>query len=166
MQPFVDSPHPSKPAQSPHQQSCNADQTHPCSPGRSSNSAESSKRFNYCHDPVYRRDFGRILNRGESRNGLSRDTFLGGRGELRQRYQTGQENQLGALGLMVNIIVLWQTVYTQSALDHLADQGHHIGPTDVARLSPLAHPTINLKGRYRTTRRPPTNNLRPLRTTT
>lgn len=121
--------------------------------------------LNYCDDPTYRRDIGRILNRGESRNGLARDTFHGSRGELRQRYQTGQENQLGALGLMVNIIVLWQTVYIESALDHLHAEGHEIDPADVARLSPLGHPTINLKGRYRTTSRPPTNNLRPLRTT-
>jgi pullulanase/glycogen debranching enzyme len=34
----------------------------------------------------------------------------------------------------------------------------------VARLTPLGHPTINLDGRYRTTSRPPTTRLRPLRT--
>lgn len=56
--------------------------------------------LNYCDDPVYRRDIQRILNRGESRNGLARDVFHGG-GKLAQRYQTGQENQLGALGLLV-----------------------------------------------------------------
>ena len=39
--------------------------------------------LNYCHDPIYRQDIGRILNRGESRNGLSRETFHGSRGELR-----------------------------------------------------------------------------------
>jgi hypothetical protein len=63
---------------------------------------------------------------------------------------------------MVNVIVLWQTVYIQAALDHLAAGGHKIDPADVARLSPLGHPTINLNGRYRTTSRPP-NGLRPLR---
>jgi len=120
--------------------------------------------LNYCHDPTYRRDIGRVLNRGENRNRLARDVFHGMLGQLRQRYQTGQENQLGALGLMVNIIVLWQTVYTQHALDHLADNGYPIKPADVARLSPLGHETINLKGRYRTTTKPPTQGLRPLRT--
>jgi len=35
---------------------------------------------------------------------------------------------------------------------------------DVARVTPLGHPTINLDGRYRTTSRPPTTGLRPLRT--
>ena len=33
----------------------------------------------------------------------------------------------------------------QAALDHLAANGHHPDPADVARLSPLGHPTINLQ---------------------
>ena len=78
-------------------------------------------------------------------------------------YQVGQENQLDSLGIMINVIVLWQTVYIQAALDHLAAKGYPIDPADVARLTPLGHPTINLDGRYRTTNRPPATGLRPLR---
>jgi TnpA family transposase len=33
------------------------------------------------------------------------------RGELRQRYREGQEDQLGALGLLMNVVVLWNTLY-------------------------------------------------------
>ena len=88
----------------------------------------------------------------------------GQRGQLRKHYQVGQENQLDNLGIMVNVIVLWQTVYTQAALEHLAASGYPLDPADVARLTPLGHPTINLDGRYRTTSRPPTTGLRPLRT--
>jgi hypothetical protein len=32
------------------------------------------------------------------------------RGELRRRYREGQEDQLGALGLVVNLVVLWNTI--------------------------------------------------------
>jgi hypothetical protein len=39
-------------------------------------------------------------------------------------------------------VVLWQTVYIQAALDHLAAAGEEIDPADVARLAPLGHPTI------------------------
>ena len=39
------------------------------------------------------------------------------RGELRQRYREGQENHLDALGVVVNMIVLWNTIYMQAALD-------------------------------------------------
>jgi TnpA family transposase len=119
--------------------------------------------LDYCDDPAYRRAIHRILGRGESRNSLARDIFHGGRGRLRQHYQAGQENQLGVLGLIVNVIVLWQTVYIQAALDHLAADGDEIDPADVARLSPLGHPTINLNGRYRSTSRAPSGGLRPLR---
>jgi TnpA family transposase len=117
----------------------------------------------YCRDPQYRRTIHHLLQRGETRNSLARDVFHGQRGQLRKHYQVGQENQLDTLGIMINIIVLWQTVYTQAALNHLAANGHHPDPADVARLSPLGHPTINLNGRYQTTTRPPTNGLRPLR---
>ena len=45
------------------------------------------------------------LNRGEGRHALARAVFHGKRGELRQRYREGQENQLDALGVVVNMIV-------------------------------------------------------------
>jgi TnpA family transposase len=50
------------------------------------------------------------LNRGESRHSVARAVFHGKRGELRQHYREGQEDQLGALGLMLNMIVLWNTI--------------------------------------------------------
>jgi TnpA family transposase len=62
-------------------------------------------------DATYRRGILTQLNRGEGRHDLAREVFHGHRGELRQRYREGQEDQLGALGLVVNILVLWNTVY-------------------------------------------------------
>ena len=44
-------------------------------------------------------------------------------GELRQRYREGQEDQLGALGLVVNAIVLWNTIYMEAALNQLRAEG-------------------------------------------
>ena len=117
----------------------------------------------YAHDPACRRTIHHLLSRGERRNSLARAVFHGQRGQLRRHYQAGQENQLDSLGIMINVIVPWQTVYIQAALDHLAAKGYPIDPADVARLTPLGHPTINLDGRYRTTTRPPATGLRPLR---
>ena len=74
--------------------------------------------------------------------------FHGKQGELRQRYREGQEDQLGALGLVVNMIVLWNTVYINAALEQLVREGHHVKSEDVARLSPLVFDHINLLGRY------------------
>lgn len=88
------------------------------------------------------------LNRGEDRHKLARSVFHGRRGELRQRYREGQEDQLGALGLVVNIIILWNTLYINAALAQLQAERYPIQPEDVARLSPLVFDHINLLGRY------------------
>lgn len=88
------------------------------------------------------------LNRGEERHKLARAVFHGKRGELRQRYREGQEDQLGALGLVLNVIVLWNTLYINAALQQLEAEGFPIRPEDVAHLSPLVFDHINLLGRY------------------
>ena len=64
----------------------------------------------YIDDESYRRRILTQLNRGEARHSVARAVFHGQRGELRQRYREGQEDQLGALGLVVNVIVLWNTL--------------------------------------------------------
>jgi TnpA family transposase len=102
----------------------------------------------YIADENKRRRTLTQLNRGEDRHKLARAVFHGKRGELRQRYREGQEDQLGALGLVVNIIILWNTLYINAALDQLAGEGYPIQPEDLARLSPLVFEHINLLGRY------------------
>ena len=79
---------------------------------------------------------------------MARAIFHGQRGEVRQRYREGQEDQLGALGLVVNVVVLWNTLYMDAALAHLRRHGVEIKAEDVARLSPLGHENINVLGRY------------------
>ena len=66
--------------------------------------------LSYIDDEAYRRRILVQLNRGESRHQLARAMFHGKPGELRQRYREGQEDQLGALGLVVKVIVLWNTI--------------------------------------------------------
>jgi len=85
---------------------------------------------------------------------------------LRQRYREGQEDQLGALGLVVKAIVLWNTRYQDAALDQLRRSGFDVRDKDVRRLSPLGHDHINLLGRYQFTLADLTrDHLRPLRDT-
>jgi TnpA family transposase len=88
------------------------------------------------------------LNRHEGRHDLSRAVFHARRGELRQRYREGQEDQLGALGLVVNMIVLWNSLYMDAALAQLRAEGYSVRDEDVARLSPLAFRHVNMLGRY------------------
>lgn len=65
-----------------------------------------------------------------------------------KEYREGQEDQLGALGLVVNIIVLWNTLYMTAAVDRLRQHGYPVLEEDLARLSPLIFEHINMLGRY------------------
>jgi hypothetical protein len=60
----------------------------------------------------------------------------------------GQENQLGALGLVLNMIVLRNTSCMEAALNQLRADGFQVRDENVARLSPLLHEHINVLGRY------------------
>jgi TnpA family transposase len=53
-------------------------------------------------DTGYRRDINARANLQEGRHALDRRIFHGQRGELRQRYYEGTEDQLGALGLVLS----------------------------------------------------------------
>lgn len=102
----------------------------------------------YIDDDSYNRRILVQLNRGEGRHQLARVIFHGKRGELRQRYREGQEDQLGALGIVVNLVVLWNTIYMNEAFARLRAEGHAVKAADVARLSPLGFKHINMLGRY------------------
>ncbi len=93
----------------------------------------------YIDDEAKRRGTLTQLNRGEGRHSVARAVFHGKRGELRQQYREGQEDQLGALGLVLNMIVLWNTSYMEAALNQLRADGFEVRDEDVARLSPLLH---------------------------
>lgn len=86
---------------------------------------------------AYRRRILTQLNRGQSRHSLARAVFYSRRGELRQRYRKGHEEQLGTLGLVVNVLVLWNTYYMDAAINKLISEGWEIKKEDKARLSPL-----------------------------
>ncbi len=104
--------------------------------------------LNYIDDEDYRRRILTQLNRGEGRHAVARAICYGQRGEIRKRYREGQEDQLGALGLVTNAVVLWNTLYMQEALSWIRSNGEEIGVEDIARLSPLMHGHINMLGHY------------------
>jgi TnpA family transposase len=102
----------------------------------------------YIDDEAYRRRILVQLNRHEDRHKLGKATFHGQRGEIRKRYREGQEDQLSALGLVVNAIVLWNTLYMDLALNHLRTEGFEVKEEDVQRIWPLSYQHINFLGRY------------------
>ena len=99
-------------------------------------------------DETYRRAINTQLTTQESRHRLARAIFHGRRGQIYQRYREGQEDQLGAPGLVLNAVVLWNTRYTDAAITALRDAGQEISETDIKRLSPLGDAHINMLGRY------------------
>ena len=120
--------------------------------------------FRCCSSPVsdegYRRLIGAQLNVTEARHRFARKIFFGQRGELRQHYREGMEDQLGALGLALNAVVLFNTLYIDAAVKQLAADGFPVTDDLIARLSPLQYDHINFLGRYaftspRPTARPP-----------
>lgn len=58
------------------------------------------------------------------------------------------EDQLGALGLVLNCVTLWNTVYLDLALARLGSEGYTARGEDVARLSPYMRRHINVHGHY------------------
>jgi len=79
--------------------------------------------LNFIDNKDYRRRILTQLNRGEGRHAVARVICHGRRGEIKKRYREGQEDQLGALGLVTNAVVLWNTMYMDAALNHMKDKG-------------------------------------------
>ena len=102
----------------------------------------------YVSDETNRRRVLVQLNREEARHDLARAVFHGRRGDLYQAYRAGQEQQLGALGLVVNAIALFNTRYMDRAVSHVRSRGRTIDDHDLERLSPLVREHIELHGRY------------------
>jgi len=113
-------------------------------------------------DDTYRRQLGAQLTIQESRHQLGRRIFHGQRGELRQHYREGQEDQLSALGLVLNAVVLWNTFYMDRALAQRRAAGYPVRDEDVTRLAPLGFHHVNFLGRYVFTP-PEPGRVRPLR---
>jgi TnpA family transposase len=70
----------------------------------------------YIDAETYRRRILTQLNRGKRCHRLVRRVFPGQPGGVRQRYREGQKGQLGARGLVMNMVALWNTLHRDAAL--------------------------------------------------
>ncbi len=104
--------------------------------------------LNYIDDEARRRATLIQLNLVEGRHSLAREIFHGKRGEIHEHYREGQEDQLGALGLVLNMTSLWNTLYTDAILEELKAESFEVNEEDVARLSSFGSGHINMLGRY------------------
>jgi TnpA family transposase len=99
-------------------------------------------------DETYRRDIKGVRNLQEGRHALARKICHGKKGELYHRYERGIENQLGVLGLVLNCVVLWTTVYLDAAVRQLQAQGYSVRDEDMTRLSPFVSRHLGVHGAY------------------
>jgi TnpA family transposase len=102
----------------------------------------------FVDDPDYRRDLKGMRNLQEGRHSLGRHVFHGRKGELYRAYHAGMGDQLGALGLSLNCVTLWNTLYLDHALATLRAQGYPVLDADAARLSVYQWRHINVHGHY------------------
>lgn len=114
-------------------------------------------------EPGCRRQIKSQANLQEGHNSLARKTFQGRSGQLCQRYQGGVEDQIGALGLLLNALVLFNTRYMDAEVNQLRADGFDVHDEDVARLSPFVRHHINMLGRYSFQLPEPPGGMRPLR---
>ena len=99
-------------------------------------------------DEPYRREGHGQKNLVEGRHDLARRIFHGKKGEITRAYYEGMEDQLSALGIVLNCVVLWNTVYLDTALNHLRAQGYPVLDADVVRLSAFIRSHIAIDGHY------------------
>lgn len=99
-------------------------------------------------DETYRRDIKHIRNLQEGRHALARKICHGRKGELYHRYERGLENQLGVLGLVLNCVVPWTTVYLDAAVRQLKAQGYPVRDEDMTHLSPFVNRHLGVHGAY------------------
>lgn len=62
--------------------------------------------------------------------------------------EQGMEDQIDALGLVLNALVLFNTRYMDAAVTQLRADGFDVREADVARLSPFVRHHVNMLGRY------------------
>lgn len=114
-------------------------------------------------EPGYRRQTKSQANLQEGRHSLARNIFHGRHEQLYQRYQDSMEDQIGALGYVLNARVLFNTRYMDGAVNQLRADGFDVRDEDVARLSPFVRHHVNMLGRYSFQLPELPGGLRPLR---
>lgn len=98
--------------------------------------------------PPLRRQTTAELNKGESRNALSRAVCFHRLGRLRDRTVEAQQHRASGLALVTAAISLWNTVYLGRALDALRRRGEDVPDALLAHVAPLGWQHINLTGDY------------------
>jgi len=102
----------------------------------------------YIQDPVFRRDINLQLDKGEQAHDLRQFIHFANEGKIRSHLEEKQINEASCLNLVVNAIILWNTVYMQEVVKQLREEGKDIKDGDLKHLGPARHEHINPYGHY------------------
>jgi TnpA family transposase len=119
----------------------------------------------YLQSPFLRRRIHGQLNKGEQLHALRSWLWFGGDGHLRRKQEDAQQETAGCLNVLTNIVVVWNTVYSQEVLKTHQANGHAVNEDDFEHLSPARFAHINRLGRYtfQAADQFAVNGLRPIR---
>ncbi|PFW76283.1 DDE transposase [Bacillus sp. AFS075960] len=104
--------------------------------------------LDYLSDKTLRRKVQRGLNKGEAMNSLARAIFFGKHGEFRERALQDQLQRASALSILINAIIIWNTVYLSKAVEKLKST-YGFNEELLKHISPLGWEHINFLGEYR-----------------
>ena len=94
-------------------------------------------------NPGFRRELQSILNQGEAMHELQRAIH---NGPIRARHGRSREELTaisGALTLLTNVVMAWNTSQMQRVVDA---RGDSLAPSTLARIAPIAFGHINMRG--------------------
>jgi len=118
----------------------------------------------YALSEDHRREISAQLNKGEAVHDLQQFLHLGREGKLYLHHQEEQVNHFGCLNVLLNIVMIWNTVYMAEVIDQLVHEGYPINEADLKHLSPARRGHINPYGKYHFNLDDrPKGKLRPLR---
>jgi TnpA family transposase len=102
----------------------------------------------YLHSQALRRRIHAQLNKGEQLHALRSWLWFGGDGMLRHKQEEAQQEVVRCLNVVTNVVVVWNTVYAQLALQRQQAAGPPALPEHLAQLSPARFAHLNRLGRY------------------
>ncbi|RZL14715.1 MAG: hypothetical protein EOO62_04730, partial [Hymenobacter sp.] len=74
--------------------------------------------------------------------------WLGNDRLIRRKQEEAQQEVVGALNLVTNLVVLWNTVYLQQVVQTLRAEGVEVRDEDLSRLLPARYKHINRLSKY------------------
>jgi TnpA family transposase len=94
----------------------------------------------------FRRETLRALNHNERTHSLQRQIRRDGAGSRRGRRTEELIAQSGALALVTNLVMAWNTHQMQATLDRWREQGREIDPQILHHITPMGFEGINFGG--------------------